>query len=1198
MATLEDKTLKSTYRSLLKVSDNGELDATEQEITDGAGNSTGVSLNTSGDITATGAVSFGSLKDVSDLTITKFVDEADGIANNDNDSSVPTSAAVRDYVDNNITSQDLDISDGTNNGSVDLDSQSLIFTGDAGVSATVSGQTLTLDSSALQSQIDSNDSDITALQAADVTLQNNIDAEASTRSSADTTLQGNIDTEEAARIAADSTLQGNISSEASTRLNADDALQANIDAEESARIAADDALDNLITVEETARITADNTLQSNIDAEAIIRAAEDSSLQAAISTETTDRISADAALQSSLDDEIAARLAEHNAIQDSIDAEAVARAAEDTNLHAEIDTEISDRAAADVTLQANIDAEAATRLANDNTLQANIDAEATARANADTALQALITSNDGDIAALDTRLTTAEGNITSNDSDISGLDARLTTAEGNITSNDSDISGLDSRLTTAESNITSNDSDISGLDTRLTTAEGDITNLGTSKQSVSEKGQANGYASLDSNGTVPTSQLPESVTGALIFEGLWDASTNTPTLPDPTLHKGDYYKVSVEGVYLGETFHVGDWAVSDGIAWQHIHTQETVSDVFGRTGSITAQEGDYSAFYPLLSDLAATDANVLANTTKLAGIEAGADVTDATNVAAAGALMSGTAALNDLADVSVSGVIDGQLLAYNATSGNWEAGSAAAAPVDSVNGQIGVVVLDADDIDDSATTNKFTTAADISKLAGIEAGADVTDTTNVVAALTAGTNITIAANGTISSTDTNTTYTAGGGLTLAGTEFSHSDTSSAATLAASGRRYVTGLTFDTYGHVTGYTTGTETVVDTNTTYSAGSGLSLSGTTFSHSDTSAQASVNNSDGTVIQDVTVDGYGHITGLASVNLDGRYYTEAEVNSLLAGKLGTTAKAADSNLLDGIDSSGFIRTTYNSSLNSDSRNSRGVTRLYRREDNSDYSVQTQWNGSHWVLEGYGGDTYHAGCRVAYADSAGSASTATTASQVTINYNNDASSTYQMLWGSGNTVYGTAGVVVNPNTDAITSTTHYCSNWFRSTGATGWYSETYGGGINMQDTTWVRVYGSKAFYVANQIAATGDVTAYYSDMRLKEKTGDIENPVEKVKQLSGFYYVENEKAKELGYNNDKTQIGVSAQEVQAVIPEAVKRAPIDIETLEDGTQVSKSGEEYLTVQYERLVPLLIEAIKEQQTQIDELKARLDGITN
>lgn len=50
------------------------------------------------------------------------------------------------------------------------------------------------------------------------------------------------------------------------------------------------------------------------------------------------------------------------------------------------------------------------------------------------------------------------------------------------------------------------------------------------------------------------------------------------------------------------------------------------------------------------------------------------------------------------------------------------------------------------------------------------------------------------------------------------------------------------------------------------------------------------------------------------------------------------------------------------------------GPYRLYRRDDNSDYSVQTNWNGAHWVLQGYSGDSYHAGCRVAYADSAGSA--------------------------------------------------------------------------------------------------------------------------------------------------------------------------------------------------------------------------------
>jgi hypothetical protein len=65
-----------------------------------------------------------------------------------------------------------------------------------------------------------------------------------------------------------------------------------------------------------------------------------------------------------------------------------------------------------------------------------------------------------------------------------------------------------------------------------------------------------------------------------------------------------------------------------------------------------------------------------------------------------------------------------------------EFGGGGAGAVTSVNGQTGVVVLDADDIDDSTTTNKFTNASDISKLAGIEALADVTDKVNISAAIT------------------------------------------------------------------------------------------------------------------------------------------------------------------------------------------------------------------------------------------------------------------------------------------------------------------------------------------------------------------------------------------------------------------------------------------------------------------------------
>jgi hypothetical protein len=109
----------------------------------------------------------------------------------------------------------------------------------------------------------------------------------------------------------------------------------------------------------------------------------------------------------------------------------------------------------------------------------------------------------------------------------------------------------------------------------------------------------------------------------------------------------------------------------------------------------------------------------------------------------------------------------------------------------------------------------------------------------------------------------------------------------------------------------------------------------------------------------------------------------------------------------------------------------------------------------------------------------------------------------------------------------------------------------------------------------AGSFAATGNITAYFSDERLKTKLGGIENALDKVDQLSGFYYEANETARALGYK-PKREVGVSAQQVQAVMSEVVSPAPID--------------PQYLTVDYERLVPLLIEAIKELRAEVKALK--------
>ena len=129
---------------------------------------------------------------------------------------------------------------------------------------------------------------------------------------------------------------------------------------------------------------------------------------------------------------------------------------------------------------------------------------------------------------------------------------------------------------------------------------------------------------------------------------------------------------------------------------------------------------------------------------------------------------------------------------------------------------------------------------------------------------------------------------------------------------------------------------------------------------------------------------------------------------------------------------------------------------------------------------------------------------------------------------------------------------------------------------------------GTTAPTTAGQIYATNSITSYYSDERLKNKIATIENALDKVDQLTGFIYTSNELAASFGYADQSPQVGISAQAAQKVQPEVVKPAPFDI--ADDGT--SKSGENYLTVQYEKLVPLLIEAIKELRAEVNLLKGK------
>lgn len=126
---------------------------------------------------------------------------------------------------------------------------------------------------------------------------------------------------------------------------------------------------------------------------------------------------------------------------------------------------------------------------------------------------------------------------------------------------------------------------------------------------------------------------------------------------------------------------------------------------------------------------------------------------------------------------------------------------------------------------------------------------------------------------------------------------------------------------------------------------------------------------------------------------------------------------------------------------------------------------------------------------------------------------------------------------------------------------------------------------------VGGTIGSSGDITAYYSDDRLKTRTGAIVSALDKICSLDAFTYVHNDLAKSFGFKDETQKVGVSAQQVQAVLPEAVKRAPFDA----DGEDGSKSGQNYLTVQYEKLVPLLIAALKEERAAREQLEKLVRG---
>ena len=120
----------------------------------------------------------------------------------------------------------------------------------------------------------------------------------------------------------------------------------------------------------------------------------------------------------------------------------------------------------------------------------------------------------------------------------------------------------------------------------------------------------------------------------------------------------------------------------------------------------------------------------------------------------------------------------------------------------------------------------------------------------------------------------------------------------------------------------------------------------------------------------------------------------------------------------------------------------------------------------------------------------------------------------------------------------------------------------------------------AQKLHVVGSIVATGNITAYYSDERLKDFKGKIDNPLEKINTLNGYYFKPNETALIAGAEQNGLEVGVSAQEVEKVLPEIVSPSAL--------------GKDYKTVSYEKLTPLLIEAVKELSSIVKQLQSRIE----
>lgn len=542
-----------------------------------------------------------------------------------------------------------------------------------------------------------------------------------------------------------------------------------------------------------------------------------------------------ASVEDTIDTSVAAAQAAQTAAEAAQAASETAQTASETAQTASETAKTASETARNTALSHKTDAESARNaaLGYRNTTETYKDAAATSATSAASSLSSVQASasaaatSETNAATSETNAATSETNAASSATSASSSASSASTSASTATTKASEAATSATNAATSETNASSSATSAASSASTATTKAAEAA-TSASNAASSATSAASSASSASSAQTAAESARDSALAAYDSFDDRYlgvFAAVNQPTTDNDgnALVAGSLFFDSTAGamkVYTGSTW-VAAYISGDGFA-------PLTGATF--TGSVTVPN--------LITSGNVDGRDVSVDGAKLDGIESGATADQtAGEIKTAYESNLDTNAFTDalltkLTSVEASATAD-QSASEILTAIKTVDGASSGLDADLLDGQQGSYYLNADNFSNMPAGYTGWTISDGMNSETIADGNTLTvsGTGATTASYNASTN-TLTINSTDTNTDTNTTYTAGSGLSLSGTTFSHTDTSSQASVNNSGRTYIQDITLDTYGHVTGITSATETVTNTDTTYSAGSGLDLSGTTFS------------------------------------------------------------------------------------------------------------------------------------------------------------------------------------------------------------------------------------------------------------------------------------------------------------------------------------------------------------------------------